>query len=104
MVKNAIKNIFLMGVGAASITKKKAQETVKVFVKKGVIDNKQAKEVIDRIMREAGKVKDKLKKEGAKEVKKVKKKISVTKTKAVRRVSGIVNKAARKVARKGMKL
>ena len=34
-MKNAIKNVFLMGIGAASLTKKKAEETVKVFVKKG---------------------------------------------------------------------
>lgn len=99
-MKNAIKDLFLMGIGAASLTKKKAEETVKVFVKKGIINNKQANELIGRVMRETEKVKNKLRKEGVKEIKKVKKNIASVKKKATDKV----NNAARKVVRKGMKL
>ncbi len=103
-MKNEIKNMFLMGVGAASLTKKKAEKTIKIFVKKGVIDNKQAREIIEKVMKETNKVKSKLKKEGAREVKKVKKKIVSTKKKATKKVKRTVKSAARKIVRKGMKL
>ena len=103
-MKNAIKNVFLMGLGAASLTKKKAEATVKVFVKKGVIDNKQAREIIDRVMTETNKVKDKLKKEGKKQLGKVKKKAVAKGNQIKKRASKVIKKTGRKIARAGMKL
>ena len=103
-MKDAIKNMFLMGVGAVSVTRKKAEAVVKVFVKKGVINNNQAKEIIGRVMKEAEKVKNRLKKEGVKEIRRVRGKITSARKKAMNKISATVNKAARKIVRKGMNL
>lgn len=98
-MKDAIKNIFLMGVGAASLTKKKAEATVKVFVKKGIINNKQAKEIINRVMNETNKVRSRLMREGRKEIRRVKKKVLGAGKKARKKISKSVSKATRKIIR-----
>ncbi|MCK5281961.1 MAG: hypothetical protein KAK00_01000 [Nanoarchaeota archaeon] len=102
-MKNAIKDMFLMGLGAARLTKKMAEDRVKVFVKKGLINKGQAKEIINKIMSEANKAKDKLKKEGEKEVGRVKRKI-ITKGKiAGKKLSKGINSLSRKIIRKAIK-
>ncbi|MBD3164854.1 hypothetical protein GF323_06675 [Candidatus Woesearchaeota archaeon] len=92
-MKETIRDIFLMGVGAASLTRKKAENTVRALVKKGILDNKQSGEIINRMMREKAKIQERLKKEGTAEVRKTRKKISKD-----------INSLTRNLAKKRIKL
>lgn len=102
-MKDAIKELFLLGVGAASLTRKKAEKTLKVFVKKGVINKKQAREVLTRIMKETTKVRRVLRKEGEQEMKRMKRELSKTGKKASRKVNRKIHKAGKKVVRRALK-
>jgi polyhydroxyalkanoate synthesis regulator phasin len=95
-MKNTIKDIFLMGVGAASLTRKKAEKTIKGLVKNDVINNKQAKEAVDIVMREADKIKSILEQEGRKETAGLKKK-AIRKSRSTKKKIG---KAASKAVRR----
>ncbi len=81
-----------MGVGAASISKKKAENILNKFVKKGIVDNKQANDLIKKIMSEADKAKRKLVREGSREIDKINSEVKET-----------VKNTTRKIIREGMK-
>ena len=99
-MKEMIKDVFLMGIGAASLTKKKAEKTIIRLVKKGAIDRKQAKEILDKIMSEAKKAKERLKKEGKKEIKIAKKKIISKGRKVKNKIKKSIARTARNIARR----
>jgi polyhydroxyalkanoate synthesis regulator phasin len=91
-MKNAIKNMFYLGVGAASITRKKVEKAVGIFLKKGTIDKKEAREIVTYITSKADKVRRKLQNEGRREVKKFNQKIG-SKRREFKR--SIINKVRR---------
>ena len=103
-MRDAIKNVFLMGIGAATITRRKAEETIKVFVKNGTINRKQANELVARVMRESKRIQNKLKREGSKEIARVKRNVITTGKKVTKEVGSKIKTVRRKIIKKGMKL
>jgi polyhydroxyalkanoate synthesis regulator phasin len=103
LVKKAIEELFLMGLGAARITRNKAEKTINVFLKNGMIDNKEAKAIVNKVMSEAEKVKNMLNKEGLKEAKQIKEKLGKASSNAVKCASKKITKIAIKLAKEGIK-
>ena len=56
-MKDIVKKSFLLGLGAASITKAKAEKIVRALLKKGGISAKEGKQMIKRVIGEANKTK-----------------------------------------------
>lgn len=77
-MKDLIKRFAYIGIGAASLTRKKAQKAVKVLTKEGAITANQGKSLIKKLMNEANKERKKLENilinEAKKEIKKMNKK------------------------------
>jgi len=59
-MKDLIKKFVYLGVGAASITSKKAKNAVKVLIKEGAITTKQGTKLVRKMMSEANKERKKL--------------------------------------------
>ena len=114
-IKGFIKESFLIGLGAASLTKKKAETLAKSLVKKGILSRKDGADLARKILTEANNerkrienfVKTEIKRElkkarpivrkaGAKAVRKGEK----TARKGVSMAKRIAKKAARRVIRK----
>ena len=59
-MKDLVKKSLLVGLGAASLTKSKAEKVIKGFVKKKAITAKDAKAVLNSVIKEAEKQRSKL--------------------------------------------
>ena len=59
-MKDLVKKSLLIGLGAASLTKSKAEKIIKGFLKKKAITAKDAKAVLNSVIREAEKQRSKL--------------------------------------------
>lgn len=103
-MKKAITDMFYIGLGAARITREKVEETVKAFAKKRIINNKQAKEIVNKVMAEAGKARDRLVKEGKKEFKSLEGRVKSAGKRAAKTVSKGISRASRRIAKSGMKI
>lgn len=99
-----IKNIFLMGIGAASLTKKKAEQTLRLLVKKRVITKKQARELVNKMIQEANKAKKALLAEGKAQAKLMEKKARSKGKRAVRNIAKKVGAFSKKTIQKAMRL
>jgi polyhydroxyalkanoate synthesis regulator phasin len=71
-MKDTIEELFLLGLGAARITRKNVEKTINKFSKSKIISNKEASELVKRILAQAERLKDKLAKEGKKELSDIK--------------------------------
>lgn len=109
-MKEVIKKAFLLGLGAANLTKKTAEKRIKALIKKGV-SKKDGIEMLRKVLAEANKerkriqeftkaeikrIQDKLGKASQPQIKRLKKKINVLDKKL--RVAG--KKTAKKVVKK----
>jgi len=99
-MKNEIKSIFLVGLGAARLTRTKAEKVLKAFVKQGAITKNQARELTGNMMKEAAKAKRMLKKEGSKEYILLKKKIMQLQMKGKKKISTGVHSVTRRIIRR----
>lgn len=76
-MKDLLKRFTYIGIGAASLTRKKAQSAVRLLTKEGAITAKQGTKLIKRLINEANKERKKLEKilinEANKEIKHMKK-------------------------------
>jgi len=59
-MKDLVKKSLLIGLGAASLTKSKAEKIIKGFVKKKAITAKDAKAVLNAVIKEAEKQRSRL--------------------------------------------
>ena len=59
-MKDLVKKSLLIGLGAASLTKSKAEKIIKEFVKKKAITAKDAKAVLNAVIKEAEKQRSRL--------------------------------------------
>lgn len=59
-MKDLVKKSLLVGLGAASLTKSKAEKVIRGFVKKKAITAKDAKAVLNAVLKEAEKQRRKL--------------------------------------------
>jgi polyhydroxyalkanoate synthesis regulator phasin len=77
-MKNLLKKFAYIGIGAASITRKKAQKAVKVLTKEGAISAKQGKKLLTKMVKEADKERKRLERvliaEAKKEIRRQKRK------------------------------
>jgi polyhydroxyalkanoate synthesis regulator phasin len=93
-MKDNIKEIFLIGLGAARVTRKKVEKGVKAFAKKKLINNKESSELINSMMSEVKKVQQELLREGKKEIKEFGKKAKSTGSAIKKKISKGIAKAA----------
>jgi polyhydroxyalkanoate synthesis regulator phasin len=54
-MKDVLKKGFILGLGAASLTKKKAEKTINSIVKAGNLTKNEGKQMITTVLREANK-------------------------------------------------
>ena len=61
-MENLLKKFTYIGIGAASLTRKKAQKAVQTLIKEGAITTKQGTVLVKKIVNEANKERKKLEK------------------------------------------
>ena len=76
-MKDILRKGLLLGLGAASLTKKKTEKIVKGLVKKGAVSSKESVVLARRILAEAKQQEAKLRKIGEAEAKRALKKIGI---------------------------
>ena len=78
-MRDAIKKGFLLGLGAASLTKKKADKVINSLAKRGAITKKEGQILVNGFLKEAKKqrkiIENKILREAEKEIKRVKPKL-----------------------------
>lgn len=91
-VKGFVRESFLIGLGAASLTKKKAEALAKSLVKKGILSRKDGAGLVRKILAEANSERKRIEKFVKGEIKR-----------ELRKVSPVIKKAGAKAAKEGKK-
>ena len=102
-MKTIIKKSFLLGIGAVSLTRKKAEKVVKAAVKKGAITASEGNKLIGSMVRLANTYRKKLEKAGEAEVKKQLRTLgfkSLTEAKKLKKKARALEKILRSKAKK----
>ncbi len=105
-MKGLIKKAFLIGLGAASLTKAQAEKKIKGLVKKGALNTKDGRDMLRKVLAEANKERKRIQQFGKAEVGRVKAKLSKVsrpKVKRVKKKIGVVGKRLKKQGRKTAK-
>ena len=109
-MKGLIKKAFLMGLGAASLTKAQAEKKIKGLVKKGALNTKDSRAMLKKVLAEANKERKRIQQFGKAEAKRIQAKLSKVsrpKTKRLKKKIGAVGKKlktqGRKTAKKAFK-
>ena len=96
-IKGFIKESFLIGLGAASLTKKKAEALAKSLVKKGILSRKDGAGLARKILAEANSERKRIEKFVKGEIKRELKNI----TPAIKKAGARATKEGKKAVRKG---
>ena len=109
-MKGIIKKAFLIGLGAASLTKAQAEKKIKEIVKKSDLNTKDGREMLKRVLSEANKERKRVQQFSKAELKRARAKlgkVSKPRVKKVKKkIKGIgkrLKKQGRKTARKALK-
>lgn len=76
-MRDIVKKSFLLGLGAASITKAKAEKIVKELVKKNAVNIKEGREMLSKVKREADSERKRIQKFAEQEAKRIAGKLGV---------------------------
>ena len=100
MADSIIKDIFLAGLGVASITKEKAEKLMDEMVKRGGVKDKEAKGYIDDLLERGKKEREEFRGNVSKEVQKVMDKLGLATKDDVAKIMKRIEKLEKKVAGK----
>lgn len=102
-MKKILRQGFLLGLGAVSLTRKQAEKMVKQFVKKGIVNSKEGRALVKRVLTEAKKQETKLRKLGETEAKKALKEAGIVSLAEAKRLKKKVKVLEKKLKKKGRK-
>jgi polyhydroxyalkanoate synthesis regulator phasin len=109
-MKEMVKKAFLLGLGAASLTKTAAQKKIKALVKKGAISSKDSREMLRKILAEANKERKRIQEFSKAEVKRIQAKLSKASQPQIKRLKKRISilekklrEAGKKTAKKALK-
>lgn len=96
-MKNLVKKSLLLGLGAASLTRKKIQRLVGPLIRENLISKKDAAKIVKKVVAEGEREKRRIKKLIAVEIKKAKPLVKKAGSKAKKSAKGIAKRALRKI-------
>lgn len=109
-MKGLVKKAFLIGLGAASLTKTQAEKKIKGLVKKSALSTKDGREILRKVLAEANKERKRIQQFGKAEAGRIQAKLSKVSRPKVMRLKkkiGVVGKRlktqGRKTAKKAFK-
>lgn len=109
-MKQLIKKAFLLGLGAASLTKAQAEKRIKTLVKKSAINTKDSRELLKKVVVAANKERKRIQEFSKAEVKRVQAKLNKASQPKVKKMKQRVNAlgkrlrvAGKKTAKKALK-
>lgn len=102
-MKKIIKKAFLLGLGAAMLTKSAAEKELKALVRKGAVSTKDSKKMLSKILAEANKERKRIQEFGKAEIKRVQAKLSKASQPQVRRLKKMVGALEKKLRVAGKK-
>ena len=100
MAENIIKDIFLAGLGVASITKEKAEKLMNELVNRGETSNKEAGDYLDKLLERGKKEREEFRGNVNKEVGKVIGKLGLATKEDVAEIIKRIDRLEKKVAGK----
>ena len=99
-MNSIMRKAFLAGLGAVLISEEAAKKVLKDLVKKGEMNEKEARQAIDSIVKKVQKGKVELTKKVEAEVKKVAKKINIQALKDIKSIEIKITKKSKKGSKK----
>lgn len=103
-MKEILRKGLILGLGAASLTRRKAEKTVKELIKKGAVNSKEGRILVKRVLGEAKKQEAKLRRIGEAEAKKVLKKVGIISIAEAKKLKGKVAVLEKKLMQKTKKV
>ena len=102
-MKDVLRKGLLLGLGAASLTKKKTEKIVKELVKKGAVSSKEGNVLAKKVLSQANKQQARLRKIGEAEAKKILRKIGIISIAEAKKLKGKVVILEKKLRQKSKK-
>jgi polyhydroxyalkanoate synthesis regulator phasin len=102
-MKQLIKKAFLLGLGAASLTKAQAEKRIKALVKKGAISTKDGREMLRKALVEANKERKRIQEFSKAEVKRIQAKVGKASQPQIKRLKKKINALEKRLGKEGKK-
>jgi len=102
-MRDIIKKTFLLGLGAASLTKSQAEKIVNELVKRNAVTIKEGRDMIKRVGKEAFNEGNKIKKLAEKEAKKMARNLGITSKGSIEKVKKMLKSTDKYLSAKGKK-
>ena len=102
-MKDIVKKSFLLGLGAASITKSQAERIVKELTRKGGVNTKEGKKLLRRVLTQANKQRKSIQALAQKEAIRLKKGVNLVSKAEVNKLKSRINALEKKLHAEGKK-
>src|SRR3989338_7545192 len=105
-MKDLLRKSMLLGIGAASLTRKKAEKVARELVRKGAVSSREGETLVKKVLSETKKQQAKMRKTGEAEAKKALKKmgiISIDEARKLKKRVEFLEKRIRDASRKTAK-
>ncbi len=102
-MKGIIKKAFLLGLGAATLTKAAAEKQLKALVKKKVVSSKDGKDMLGKILKEADKERKRIQEFATAEIKRIQAKVNKASQPQIKKLKEKVGALERKLKSQGKK-
>ena len=102
-MRDLIRKSFLLGLGAASLTKAKAEKIVKELAKKGSVGTKEGRQLVNSVLAEANKERKRIQALVQKEANRIAKKTGIASKAQIKRLKGKINELEKRLSKEGEK-